>query len=455
MATTLGGGFNITSNELVDSRFILTASSERFSFEQARMGIGLTTYASESRKYFILTDSESYTTNTGWSSIAISDYNNTESFTFISTSISSASITSGTFGAIDLPLWGDLSYSLSIIEEAAGGQDFDNVLATGRSSGRIPTSSAYNISSSVGSTNGAKPTLGFQDHVAAPEPGSDQGTINWRKQTNSTTNFGDFARVSLQYTRKVGLQNGQANQPTGSAALVFQVAPVDGGIRGLSTNLITPLVLSGSKTDPRAEFHSADFNLNPSGYAARTPRQLVVISGGSGSTHPPYISPHKSGSSTHIMEFGSGSTGYRLDFNNNIARFAGSSISGSNQGISALKFHSGIHEFRHSGATNVRVYGNISSSKAEATRVTGSFSTMGQLTSSAHVSTAITASAAIKVGGTAVTDPSIAKGTENFLRVVGKGIDLDQQTSTPTAVAGAIMFSASNGEGAFYLGVTF
>jgi hypothetical protein len=455
MATTLGGGFNITSNELVDSRFILTASNQRFSFEQARMGIGLTTYASESRKYFILTDSESYTTNAGWSSIAISDNNNTESFTFVSTSISSASITSGTFGAIDLPLWGDLSYSLSIIEEAAGGQDFDNVLATGRSSGRIPTSSAYMISSSIGSTNGAKPTFTFQDHVAAPEPGSDQGVIRWQKRNTDTTSWGDFARISLQYTRKVGLQNGAANQPTGSSALIFQVAPVDGGIRGASTNLITPLVLSGSKTDPRAEFHSADFNINPSGYAARTPRQSVVISGGSGSVHPPYISPIISGASAHTMKFGSGSAGYTLDFNNNVARFNQSFISGSSTGTSVLKLHSGIHEFRHSSATDVKIYGNISSSKALATRVTGSFSTMGQLTSSAHVSTDITASAAIKVGGTAVTDPSIAKGTENFLRVIGKGIDLDQQTSTPTAVAGAIMFSASNGEGAFYLGVTF
>lgn len=230
MATTLGGGFNFTSNELVDSRFIITASNERFSFEQARMGIGLTTYASESRKYFILTNSSSYTTNAGWSTIAISDNNNTESFTFVSTSIQSASITSGTFGALNLPLWGDLSYSLSIIEEAAGGQDFDNVLATGRSSGRIPTSSAYNISSSIGSTNGATPTLTFQNHVAFPVPGDDGGQIRWRKSTNDTTNYHDFARVSLQYTRQVGLQNGQANQPTGSAALVFQVAPVDGGV---------------------------------------------------------------------------------------------------------------------------------------------------------------------------------------------------------------------------------
>ena len=41
MATTLGGGFNFTSNELVDSRFIITASNERFSFEQAPMLLNL------------------------------------------------------------------------------------------------------------------------------------------------------------------------------------------------------------------------------------------------------------------------------------------------------------------------------------------------------------------------------------------------------------------------------
>ena len=207
MATTLGGGFNFTARELVDSRFIITASNERFGFEQARMGIGLTTYASESRQYFILTNSSSYTSNTGWSAIPISDLNNTSSFTFVSTSITTASITSASIGAVDLPVWGDLSHSLSQIKESAGSQDLQSVTGLGNVTNTKITASSLVASSSAGNT---KPFLSLRHHVLAPESGESAGQISFRKNTNSTTNFGDFATIQLQYTRKVGLFEGAA-----------------------------------------------------------------------------------------------------------------------------------------------------------------------------------------------------------------------------------------------------
>lgn len=460
MATTLGGGFNFTANELADSRFIITASSDRFTFEQARMGIGLTTFASESTQYFILADSESYTTDAGWRAIPLSDYNNTSSFTFISltSSIISASDFyggdfdggSGSFTAVEIPLWGDLSESLASIKAAAGAQDLQSVTDLGDSTTTKITASSFVASSSTGDT--LKPFLSLQHHVVAPEPGESGGQISFRKSTNATTNYGDFATILLEYTRKVGLEGGSASQPTGSAALVFRVAPTDGGFRSVTGPYITPLILSGSTTDPKAVFPSADFTVDGGGYEARVYSRGVVISGGSGSANPGYISPY---SASNTMKFGSGSAGYTLDFNNNIIRFDNSYISGSSTGTSVLKFHSGIYEFKHSSATTVNVYGTVSASNLQSGEgeITNLDTTI--LTSSNIVTSHITASGNIILGGGASSDPGITNGSGDFLRVLGDGIDLDTQTTTPTAYAGAIMYSASNGEGAFYLGVEF
>jgi len=446
MATTLGGGFNFLAKELADSRFIITASNERFGFEQARMGIGLTTYASESRQYFILTDSSSYTSNAGWSTIPISDLNNTSSFTFVSTSITTASITSASIGAVDLPLWGDLSHSLSQIKESAGSQDLQSVTGLGNVTNTKITASSLVASSSAGGGT-TKPFLSLRHHVLAPESGESAGQISFRKNTTSTTNFGDFATIQLQYTRKVGLFGGDATQPTGSAALVFKIAPSDGGFRSSAGPYITPLILSGSTTDPRAEFHSTDFTLNGSGYASRAPKRAVVISGGSGSTHPPYISPDYLASS---MNFGSGSAGYTLDFNNNIARFGGSFISGSETGISILKFHSSVHEFKHSSPTSVKIEGSLSASKIETGLLTGSKTLTTELTSSNIFTINVTASGDIKLGSGAVSKPGLTEGTSNFLKIIGTGSQFTRvESHSPPVVEGAMMYS----ESAFYLGL--
>lgn len=66
MAITIGGGFRISDANPIDDRFVVSASSDRFLTEQARVFEGLTVYSSESNDYFILGDKANYDNANGW-----------------------------------------------------------------------------------------------------------------------------------------------------------------------------------------------------------------------------------------------------------------------------------------------------------------------------------------------------------------------------------------------------
>lgn len=73
MAFDLIGGWNITNKDPIDSRFVISGSGERFLTEFSRVFAGLTTYATSSFEYFILTDTASYTDSSAWSQILITN----------------------------------------------------------------------------------------------------------------------------------------------------------------------------------------------------------------------------------------------------------------------------------------------------------------------------------------------------------------------------------------------
>tara|TARA_Y100001972_G_C7662263_1_gene334223 strand:+ start:2770 stop:3951 length:1182 start_codon:yes stop_codon:yes gene_type:complete len=364
MATTLGGGFNFTAPELVDSRFIITASNERFTFEQARTAIGLTTYASESRQYFILTDSSSYTSNAGWSTIPISDLNNTSSFTFVnlSASVMSASQVSasdfdggtGSFYAVNLGQgWGDLSASLALIKASVGAQDLASVTALGSTTTLGITASRYVASASN------NPSYALRNNVVFPENGARGGVLIWEKEQ---TQYGHFAEIELRYTSKVGKPGGGSDF-TGSAALIFSVSPLGVTNRQVgdpnpSMTNIPVLILSGTVDEGQAIFPSLTTGSPGAGQDtdAKVATHGVVISGGSGSISGS-ISPF---SQSTAMKFGNSGSGYTLDFNNNIAQFGDTFISGADGSGGTLKFHSAIHEFKGPNSVNqVKVDGKI------------------------------------------------------------------------------------------------
>jgi len=69
-------GFDVTVAELIDARFLITASANRFDtsyFDAGNTITGLTTFASESQEYFILSDLPNFSNESGWSKIYISD----------------------------------------------------------------------------------------------------------------------------------------------------------------------------------------------------------------------------------------------------------------------------------------------------------------------------------------------------------------------------------------------
>jgi len=73
MPLDLIAGWNITSPDPIDTRHIVTQSSDRFGFNEARIHYGLATFESESQEYFILVNTASYTNVNGWSKVYISN----------------------------------------------------------------------------------------------------------------------------------------------------------------------------------------------------------------------------------------------------------------------------------------------------------------------------------------------------------------------------------------------
>ena len=316
MATTLGGGFKFTAKELADDRFFVTSSSDRFTFQQARMGNGLTTFASDTSQYFILVDSASYTTNAGWRGIPLSNSDSTSSFTItnITSSVISASNFyggSGSFPYIDIADWGDLSASLAAIEEAAGAQDLASVTALGNNTdGPAITASGFIASGTVGGF------VSIQNVTPFPNEGTLGGSLIWE---NDESRYGDIAAIEARHTSNF-TTTGNTNF-TGSAALVFTIAPYgvqnrQDGIPNASATNIPVLVLSGSSVEGQAIFPNLSTESVSPGQDAdfKAVSKGVSISGGSGS-RAGYISPF---SESRTMNFGSESKGYTLDFNENI-----------------------------------------------------------------------------------------------------------------------------------------
>ena len=69
MPLDLVAGWNISNPDPIDTRHIVTQSSDRYGFSFARIHTGLATFESESQEYYILANSASYTNAAGWSRI--------------------------------------------------------------------------------------------------------------------------------------------------------------------------------------------------------------------------------------------------------------------------------------------------------------------------------------------------------------------------------------------------
>jgi hypothetical protein len=95
MPVTKGGGFNITSIEPIDNRFTINNSSDRLGFTLGRTFEGLTTYASSSQEYWILSDKDNYDNKDGWATIYISNPGGEDLTVTGSTSLSGSLILTG------------------------------------------------------------------------------------------------------------------------------------------------------------------------------------------------------------------------------------------------------------------------------------------------------------------------------------------------------------------------
>lgn len=69
MAIILPGGFQITNNEPVDSRFSVANSAARLGFSSANVYEGLTVYQQDTNKYYILVDTANWNNESGWQEV--------------------------------------------------------------------------------------------------------------------------------------------------------------------------------------------------------------------------------------------------------------------------------------------------------------------------------------------------------------------------------------------------
>jgi len=412
MPVTLGGGFNIISNELVDNRFIITSSGQRFTFAQARMGNGLTTYASESGQYFILVDSSSYTTDAGWRSIAISDAGNTSSFQF--TNITASHISggsfsnlvvngwisassyisgsSGSFGAVAIPEWGDLSASLAFIKAAAGAQDLESVLGIGNyaESGAIMTTLTL-----TGSQN-------ISPVVNRPALTLVNGTVNNSGKVYSNNGLiifdSDIANKTLATIEAFSytpIKNGDAaEQADAGGAFAFRAtAPGDNvnfsnlGFRdmlfmshsGVSASVLIPGMYTGSST-PQNTVKNYVEGLHFGGGSGSSLSNASVLA--------PFIAPYSQSKRLNLHDSTQISGKIQIGIGQNQLRFgspAGESvISASNDGVagsSILKLHSQDSTEFYGGKGKFKFTNGISSSGAfTSSRVIASESLETQIT---------------------------------------------------------------------------
>lgn len=129
MPLDLIAGWNITSPDPIDTRHIVTQSSDRFGFSFARIHTGLATFESESQQYFILSDSASYTNSQGWSKIYISDPGGANL-----TISGSLFVGSGSVGSItasnDISASGYISSSGLVVDGVISASSYEGISAT-------------------------------------------------------------------------------------------------------------------------------------------------------------------------------------------------------------------------------------------------------------------------------------------------------------------------------------
>jgi hypothetical protein len=306
MPLDLVAGWNITSPDPIDTRYIVTQSSDRYGFSFARIHNGLATFESESQEYYILANSASYTNAAGWSRIYTSDPGgqglNVSGSITASVAISASSYISG-------------GTSFHLLRDGGGGTSgikldagvFGSVAAL-----ITPTGDASTIKFGD-STSGY--VFDLQNHKISFDSDAANTYIQGDTQNPENLNIHADQDIYLRPDHSVVVFAGPSSP---SRAATFGIASssfhspveiIDGmtvhGLLQASESLSVEGAITASSL-----LYVKDETTDAGG---------ILLYGGTGLTTTPYISPQ--GVAAYTLRFGKTPSGYNFDFGNNKISF--------------------------------------------------------------------------------------------------------------------------------------
>ena len=304
MPLDLIAGWNITNPDPIDTRHVVTQSSDRYGFSFARIHNGLTTFESESQEYYILANSASYTNAAGWSRVYTSDPGG------MGLSISgSLFVGSGSEGSITA------SVAISASNHISGGNSFHLLRAGGGGTSGIKLD--------AGVLGGSFPTISPQGDATQMNFGDSTTGYNFDFQRNKLSFDSDATNTFIQADsfdpESLNINADQDIHLNPDRAVDIFAGPS------------TPqhVATFGIASSSFMNFLEASESLSVSGTITASSLIYVkdettnagglLLYGGTGLTTSPYISPQ--GVAAFTLRFGKTTSGYNFDFGNNKISF--------------------------------------------------------------------------------------------------------------------------------------